>query len=93
MRPQVPMSRLYAEYPRMRRWVDAMACHGGVGGPRVTYGPTFFRWMRSQILKVEDYAIMGIDFREDLELPIPYGEEWDDQGKKETIIHFFLLYF
>ena len=42
MRLQVPLNRMDAEDPRMLRWAEAMAQHGGGGGPTVTYGAVFF---------------------------------------------------
>ena len=45
MRPQVAVSRLDPEDPRMLRWVYVMALHGG-GGPKAIYGASFFRWLR-----------------------------------------------
>ena len=82
MRPQVPLSRLDVKDPKMSRWVDAMAGQHNGGGPRVTYGPTFFRWLRSQLLMVEDYTYAGTNFREDPDLPLLDGVEMDDRGKK-----------
>ena len=38
---------------------------------------------------IKDYAYKGSYFREDLELPILEGEEWDDQGKKYAINYVF----
>ena len=67
--------------PRMLRWVYIMDRHGG-GGPKVIYGSSFFRWLRVQLLMVEDYSYEGADFWDDLELTLPKGEEWDDRDKK-----------
>ena len=64
MRPQVAVSRLDPEDPRMLKWVYVMACHGG-GGSKVVYGSTFFRWLRGQLLMIKDYAYEGEDFCED----------------------------
>jgi hypothetical protein len=66
--------------PHMRRWVDLMACHGGV--PTVTYGPTFFQWLRDQIIMIEDYTYVGADFCGDPNLALPEGSHWGDIGKK-----------
>ena len=33
--------------------------------------------------------MMGGDFCEDPQLPLPKGEEWDERGKKDTIHHVF----
>ena len=88
MRPQVDVSRLGHEDSRMLRWVYVMARHGG-GGSKVVYGSTFFHWLAGQLLMIEDYAYEGAGFREDLELPLSEGEEWDERGKKDTIHHVF----
>ena len=61
MRPQVTITRLDPEDPRMLAWVIAMPRLGG-GGPKFTYGYGFFRWLRNQLLIVEDYAYKGADF-------------------------------
>jgi hypothetical protein len=66
--------------PRMRRWVDLMARHGGI--PTVTYGPTFFQWLRDQLIMIEDYAYVGADFHGDPDLALPEGAHWGDIGKK-----------
>ena len=65
-----------------------MALHGG-GGPKVVYGEVFFRWLRGQLLMIEDYSYEGVDLCDDPELALPKGEEWDDQGKKDTTHHVF----
>ena len=65
-----------------------MALHGG-GGPKVVYGAVFFRWLRGQLLMIEDYSYEGVDLCDDPELALPKGEEWDDQGKKDTTHHVF----
>ena len=94
MRPRVPLSRLDSEDPRMTRWVEAITHHGGGGHPRVTYGTVFFRWLRGQLLMVEDYSYAGEDFRDDPDLPLPEGDQWDDRGKKHITIHVFcFLYY
>jgi hypothetical protein len=43
--------------PRMKRWGDLMARHGGV--PIVTYDQSFFKWLRNQLFMVEDYELLG----------------------------------
>ena len=93
MRPQVTISRLNREDPRMLAWVMVMPRHGG-GGPKVSYGSGFFHWLRNQLLMVGDYAYKGADFCDDPELALPEGEVWDDQGKKRHYpLCFQFLYF
>ena len=38
---------------------------------------------------IEDHAYEGEYFCEYPELPLPKGEEWDDQGKKDVINYVF----
>ena len=79
----------------MVAWVTTMP-HLGGGGPKVNYGPGFFFWLRNQLLMVEDYAYEGADFCDDLELDLPEGEVWDDQGNKRhypLVFFIFCIYF
>ena len=55
------ITRLDPEDPRMLAWVTAMP-HLGGGGPKFTYGSEFFRWLRNQLLMVEDYVYEGANF-------------------------------
>ena len=88
MRPQVIITRLDLEDPRMLAWVTAMPRFGG-GGPKVTYGSRLFCWLRNQLLMVEYYAYEGAYFQNDMELVLPQGEVWDDQGKKTLSTYAF----
>ena len=75
-----------------------MACTGARRG-KVKFGDPFFRWLRDQLLMVEDYAYAGIDFKGDPDLPLPPGAEWGDIGKKQNpkmaivFLCFNVLYF
>ena len=90
MRHLVSWRVLDVEHPRVIRWVNVMAHHGG-GGLKVTYGSVFFHWQRIQLLMIEDYAYEGTYFRNDLELPLPKGEKWDDRVNKDATIHIFIF--
>ena len=72
MRHLVSLRIIDAEDPRVIRWVNVMAHHGG-GGLKVTYGSVFFHWQQIQLLMIEDYAYEGADFRHDPEIPFPEG--------------------
>jgi hypothetical protein len=65
--------------PQMKRWVDLMACHGGV--PTITYDPIFFECLRGQLVMVEDYAYARTEFHDDPNLALPEGSQWRDIGK------------
>jgi len=77
--------------PRMKRWVDLMARHGGV--PIIKYDDVFLQWMRNQLLMVEDYAYVGVAFCGDLDLALPDRSQWGDIGKKEIFVYIILLIF
>jgi hypothetical protein len=77
--------------PHMNRWVDLMARHGGV--PIVMYDKIFFQWLRNQLLMVEYYAYVGMDFHGDLDLDILEGSQWGDIGKKEIFVYIMFLIF
>jgi hypothetical protein len=77
--------------PHMRRWFNLMVCHGGI--PTITYGPTFFQWLRDQLIMIGDYAYFGVDFLSDLDLAIPEGAQWGDIGKKDFFIICFFWNF
>ena len=58
----------------------------GAGRGKVKFSDPFFRWIRDQILMVEDYAYAGTDFSGDLDLPLPCGGQWGDIGKKQKTL-------
>ena len=72
--------------------------HTGASRGRVKFGDLFFRWLRDQMLMVEDYAYAGIDFTGDPDLPLPLGGQWGDIGKKqetlimENVFMFYIFY-
>jgi hypothetical protein len=90
---RVPVFRLQAEWdipgprdPRMLRWCRLMARH--VAGPIVKYDDVFFDWLRNQMLMVDDYAYVGLDFRGDPDLALPEDAQCGDLGKKYTTFLF-----
>jgi hypothetical protein len=87
---RVPYLRLQVEWgipapqdPRMKRWVDLMARH--VTGPIIKYNDVFFDWLRTQMLMVDDYAYVRLDFHGDPDLVLPEGSQWGDIGKKDIL--------
>ena len=55
----------------------------GVGRGKVKFNDPFFRWLRDQILMVEDYAYAGTDFTKEPDLPLPPGGQGGNIGKKQ----------
>ena len=49
---------------------------------KVNFGDPFFRWLRDQILMVEDCAYAVTDFSRDPDLPLRPGGQWGDIYKK-----------
>jgi hypothetical protein len=85
----------------MKRWCDLMSRH--VAGPIIKYNDTFFYWIEPQILMIDDYAYVRMDFFNDLDLVLPEGSQSGDLGKKfffplwcfckkfQNIKHFFMF--
>jgi hypothetical protein len=61
-----------------------MARH--VVGPIIKYNDAFFDWLRPQILMVDDYAYVGLDFRRNPDLVLPEGFQWGDAGKTNIFL-------
>jgi hypothetical protein len=51
------------------------------------YNIDFFFWWRRQVIALDDYPYVGIDFRGDPNIPIPLGAAYSDIG------NFFFKYF
>ena len=89
---QVAINDLIPRDPCILRWVEVMARHGG-GGPIITYGLPFFRWLCNQLLMIEGYAYVGTDFWGHPNLALPEGEKWGDLGKREFFVFWIFMYF
>ena len=76
----------------MLRWVQVMA-RIGVGRGKVKFGHLFFRWLRDQILMVEDYAYIGTNFTRDLDLPLPPGGQWGNIDKKQETLKWMKFFY
>jgi hypothetical protein len=57
-----------------------MARH--VTSPIVKYNEILFDCLRPQMLMVDDYAYVSLDFRGDPDLVLPEGSQWGNIGKK-----------
>ena len=69
----------------MKRWCDLMSRH--VVDPIIRYNDTFFDWMEPQILMIDDYAYVELDFHNDPNLVLPKGSQSGELGRK----YIFLL--
>ena len=61
----------------MDRWVALML--RARGGQKMSWRLEFFDWLRRQLIFMEDWPYSGIDFTGDPDLPLPEGEDWDEE--------------
>ena len=67
--------------PAQWHWADAMHRMGG-GGVANHYLAEFFLWWRRQIVAIDDYPYVGIDFRGDSDMLLPPGSTYGDIGNE-----------
>ena len=58
------------------------------GGQHISYQPAFFSSLWWQNIIMEEWPYSGTDFHGDLGIPLPNGEDFNDEGKK---IKFLIL--
>ena len=66
---------------------EIMARTGG-GRAKVKFEAAFFRWLRDQILMIEDHAYAVTNFRGDADLPLPPHAQWGGIGKKQKTLNY-----
>ena len=71
----------------MARWAALMLRLGG--GQQMSWRPEFFSWLRHQLIVVEDWPYAGTNFMGDPDLPLPEGEDWDEELSM-TLFYFFI---
>jgi len=52
----------------------------------------FFACWAQQIVAIDDYAYVGMDFRGDLDLPLPPDVQWGDIGTSLFILLIFFYF-
>ena len=57
----------------------------------MAWRPEFFIWLYRQLIMVEDWPYAGADFTEDPDLPLPEGEEWDEELGMTSLLFFFYV--
>lgn len=70
-----------------------MAHHRGGDGPTVLYTYDLFGWMERQIIMINDFPYVGMDYMSDLEIPLLVGIQWGDLGQNFTFWLFFVFKF
>ena len=68
----------------MLKWSGFLVWLGG--GQQPHFSEDFFSCLDQDLLMVDDYVYVGINFRNDPDLVLPEGEDWDATlGKKHAI--------
>jgi hypothetical protein len=79
MQPQVSLIEHHVSEPRMERWTS-LSPRLGNEPSYFTFTAGFFTWWKRQIVMVEDYPYVGVDFRGSVDLVLPEGAQWDASG-------------
>ena len=87
MRPWAAIPSFTARDPTMLKWSGLLIRLGGGWQPH--FSEYFFSHLDQNLLKVDDYGYVGIDFRNDPDLILPEGEDWDATLGKKTCYLFF----
>ena len=45
----------------------------------MSWRPEFFGWLRQQLIVIKDWPYARTDFTGDPNLPLPEGENWDEE--------------
>jgi hypothetical protein len=87
MRPWDAIPSFTTRDPAMLKWFGLLVWPGVERQPH--FSEDFFNRLDQDLLMVDDYGYAGIDFRNDPNLVLPKGEDWDTTlGKKHAIFSF-----
>ena len=74
----------------MAHWAALMPRAGG--GQQMSWRSDFFGWLRHQFIVVEDWPYAGTNFTGDPDLPLPEGDDWDEElGMISSLFYFYVL--
>ena len=66
--------------------------HLETGGRDVfAYNDGFFAWWEMQVPVIQDFPYVGMDFRNDEDLALPEGAQWDASGKFSPILNLSII--
>jgi hypothetical protein len=80
MQPQIALTVQPVGEPCMERWTSLSPRLGMELEFRFT--GDFFAWLRRQLIVIEDFPYVRVDFRGSMDLVLPYGMDWDASGEK-----------
>ena len=61
----------------METWIGLMPRLETGAANVLSYDEGFLSWWRMQVPYIEDYPYVGMDFRNDQYLALPFGAQWD----------------
>jgi hypothetical protein len=79
LRPRVVLEVPKLRHPRLRRWSEILARHGGGEGGHYFTEKVAQIWRQTPQLILR-FAYVGVDFRNDPDMVLPPGEAFDDKG-------------
>ena len=78
--------------PTMAWWIEVMRCQGDVK-VLTSYNNEFLFWCSRQVMALKEYPYAWIDFRGDLDMPLPPGASYGNIGNKIFLnISFFCIF-
>jgi hypothetical protein len=84
MRPWNLIPSFTARDPAMLKWSGLLVRLGSGRWPH--FSEYLFSQLDNDLLMIDDYGYMGINFRNDPDLVLPEGEDWDVAlGKKNML--------
>ena len=51
----------------------------------------FFGWLWRQLIMAKDWPYAGTDFAGDPDLPLPEGDDWDEELGMTSLFDFYVL--
>ena len=76
----------------MAWWTKVMRWKGG-GRVPTPYNEDLFYWWRRQVIALDDYSYVGIDFKGDPNMPLPPRTTYGDIGMSKFLnISFFCIF-
>ena len=57
----------------------------------MSWRPEFFDWLHRQLIVVEDWPYLGTDFVDDLDLPLPEGDDQDEDFGETHFLSFMSI--
>jgi hypothetical protein len=86
--PQILLVPTSWREPRLMRWVHVLARHGGGEGGHYFTTIVARVWRKmSQVILQFPYA--GMDYRQDPDMVLPPGEDWDHRGMCVIYLFYF----